>query len=123
MELLIVIGGIVLLFMVLNLRARVQNLEQKIKTGEMKPIPEANYQPPISQPETQTQTPATSQPQPESMLTSQAGFDRFVGWIKEDWLLKLGAMLLLIAFGWLTTYAFLNNWIGPMGRIALGIIA
>lgn len=32
-------------------------------------------------------------------------------------------MLLLIGFGWLTTYAFLNNWIGPMGRIALGIIA
>src|SRR3989344_1571609 len=123
MELLIFIGGIVLLFMVLNLRARVQNLEQKMKIGEKLHTPEANYQPPISQPETQTQTPATSQPQPESMLTSQAGFDRFVGWIKEDWLLKLGAMLLLIAFGWLTTYAFLNNWIGPMGRIALGIIA
>src|SRR3989338_1343977 len=123
MELLIFIGGIVLLFMVLNLRARVQNLEQKMKIGEKLHTPEANYQPPISQPETQTQTPATRQPQPESMLTSQAGFDRFVGWIKEDWLLKLGAMLLLIAFGWLTTYAFLNNWIGPMGRIALGIIA
>ncbi|MBI2439431.1 MAG: DUF2339 domain-containing protein [Candidatus Moranbacteria bacterium] len=44
-------------------------------------------------------------------------------WLKEDWLLKLGVVLLLIGFGWLTTYAFLNNWIGPMGRIALGIVA
>lgn len=49
--------------------------------------------------------------------------NRFVNWLKEDWLLKLGAMLLLIGFGWLTTYAFMNNWIGPVGRITLGIIA
>lgn len=49
--------------------------------------------------------------------------DSFAVWLKEDWLLKLGALLLLIGFGWLASYAFLNNWIGPMGRIALGIIA
>ncbi|TSC69428.1 MAG: Uncharacterized protein G01um101470_1052, partial [Parcubacteria group bacterium Gr01-1014_70] len=55
--------------------------------------------------------------------TGPTSFDTFVEWLKEDWLLKLGALLLLIGFGWLTTYAFLNNWIGPMGRIALGIIA
>lgn len=48
---------------------------------------------------------------------------KFVEWLKEDWLLKLGALLLIIGFGWLTTYAFLNNWIGPMGRIAIGIVA
>ena len=50
-------------------------------------------------------------------------FNRFTSWIKEDWLLKLGGLLLIIGFGWLTTYAFLNNWVGPMGRITLGIIA
>ncbi|MBI5732844.1 DUF2339 domain-containing protein, partial [Candidatus Jorgensenbacteria bacterium] len=48
---------------------------------------------------------------------------KFVNWLKDDWLLKLGALLLLIGFGWLATYAFLNNWIGPMGRIVLGILA
>lgn len=47
----------------------------------------------------------------------------FAAWIKDNWLMKLGAFLLLIGFGWLTTYAFMNNWIGPMGRIALGITA
>ena len=52
-----------------------------------------------------------------------ASSSRFLEWLKEDWLLKLGALFLLIGFGWLTSYAFLNNWIGPMGRIALGIIA
>ena len=63
--------------------------------------------------------------QPSTALTQaeQNWFDKFTDWLKEDWLLKLGALLLLIGFGWFTTYAFLNNWIGPMGRIALGIVA
>lgn len=63
------------------------------------------------------------QPAVAPIKTEPTSFDKFVEWLKEDWLLKLGALLLLIGFGWLTTYAFLNNWIGPMGRIALGIVA
>jgi hypothetical protein len=55
--------------------------------------------------------------------TEQTALDRFFAWMKEDWLLKLGALLLVIGFGWLTTYAFLNNWIGPMGRITFGLVA
>ncbi len=42
-------------------------------------------------------------------------------WLSNDWPMKVGALLILLAFGWLTTYAFINNWIGPMGRIALGV--
>jgi uncharacterized membrane protein len=47
--------------------------------------------------------------------------ERFFLWLRDDWLLKLGALLLLIALGWFTTYAFMNNWIGPMGRIMIGL--
>lgn len=54
---------------------------------------------------------------------SQASGHTFIAWLKEDWLLKLGGFLLLIGFGWLTTYAFMNDWIGPVGRITLGILA
>lgn len=67
-----------------------------------------------------------AQPSSPDVLPAQTGptsSEKFVAWMKEDLLLKFGALLLLIGFGWLTTYAFLNNWIGPMGRIALGIIA
>ncbi len=49
--------------------------------------------------------------------------EKLIEWLKRDWLLKLGALLLLLGFAWFATYAFANNWIGPMGRIALGIIA
>lgn len=45
-----------------------------------------------------------------------------IDWIKEDFMVKLGAFLLLLAFGWFVSYAFENDWIGPMGQIMLGLI-
>lgn len=49
--------------------------------------------------------------------------ERFGTWIKEDWLMKLGGFLFIIGCGWFVSYAFANNWIGPVGRISIGIIA
>jgi uncharacterized membrane protein len=37
-------------------------------------------------------------------------------------MVKLGGFLLLIALGWFVSYAFANNWIGPAGRVTLGIL-
>lgn len=53
----------------------------------------------------------------------EVGQGTFAAWLKEDWLMKLGGFLLLIGFGWLVTYAFTHDWIGPMGRITMGIMA
>lgn len=49
--------------------------------------------------------------------------ETFSVWLKEDWLMKLGGFLFIIGCGWFVSYAFANNWIGPVGRISLGIIA
>ncbi|OIO51243.1 MAG: hypothetical protein AUJ45_01040 [Parcubacteria group bacterium CG1_02_50_68] len=49
--------------------------------------------------------------------------ERFGMWIKEDWLMKIGGFLFIIGCGWFVSYAFANNWIGPVGRISIGIIA
>lgn len=48
---------------------------------------------------------------------------RVGAWLKEDWLLKVGALLILIALGWFVSYAFINDWVGPIGRISLGLVA
>lgn len=45
-----------------------------------------------------------------------------ISWIKQDFMVKLGGFLLLIALGWFVSYAFANNWIGPAGRVTLGIL-
>lgn len=121
----LVLSGIVALVLVLNLRSRVRRLEQSIGGKIPRLEPKSNYQ---------TQSSLQSQPQQFNVFTPNqssvvslqvepTSSNKFTKWLKEDWLMKLGALLLLIGFGWLTTYAFLNNWIGPMGRIAIGIIA
>ena len=43
-------------------------------------------------------------------------------WFVEDWPMKVGSLLLLIGLGWFVSYAFMNNWIGEMGRIMLGLL-
>lgn len=43
-------------------------------------------------------------------------------WLKENTLLKIGVLLVLLGFGWFVSYAFIHDWIGPVGRIALGFI-
>lgn len=56
-------------------------------------------------------------------LTKPSAFDHFIEWLKDDWLLKLGAFILLLGFAWLSSYAIANNWISPAARIALGVAA
>jgi len=111
---------IVLVGVIFWLHRRVSNLEEQMQAG-------------VSQ-QRSTQTKVSSIPaavpvqqthEPQAPIVEDQGptaMDKFVEWAKEDWLLKLGALLLLIGFGWLVSFAFANNWIGPAGRIALGLI-
>jgi uncharacterized membrane protein len=46
----------------------------------------------------------------------------FVEWIQKDFMMKVGAFLLLCAVGLFVSYAFANNWIGETGRIVLGLL-
>jgi uncharacterized membrane protein len=118
------IVALVLFLMVLSLRTRVKRLEDL--SGALPrttPMVAQGGQP------TPVVAQATSAPAGVPTIPAQSYYggpsagDRFIAWLKEDWLLKLGALLLLIGFGWLVSYAFLQNWIGPMGRIALGLCA
>lgn len=103
---------LVILFVVLfiksnNLKARVSNLEKKLgSTPEPQVIDEQAA--PVVQ---------------NVVLESNTTADQFIDWLRDDWLMKLGGFLLLIGFGWFTTYAFMHDWIGPGGRITLGILA
>jgi uncharacterized membrane protein len=125
MEIIYFIVTVVLSVFVLNLRARVEKLELIIKKG-MVGQPAHQPQAPTSESEIAPPLGVIQPPSTQSLPTMAPEVDfenKFIKWLKEDWLLKLGAMLLLIGFGWLTTYAFMNNWIGPMGRIVLGLLA
>lgn len=58
-----------------------------------------------------------------NVVGEDGAFSRFIDWIKDDFLMKVGAFLLILALAWFVTYAFAENWIGPVGRISLGSLA
>lgn len=56
--------------------------------------------------------------------SKKPGFeDEVFSWLKENTLSKIGVMFILLGFGWFVSYAFLHNWIGPVGRITLGFLS
>jgi len=90
-----------------------QNPEQKVSTTSIRP------ETTIAPSPQQIQIP---NPQASTNITHPDIFTTLLNWIKEDWILKLGSLLILIGFGWFTSYLFVNNLIGPIGRILIGIL-
>ncbi|MBP7832506.1 MAG: DUF2339 domain-containing protein [Candidatus Levybacteria bacterium] len=45
----------------------------------------------------------------------------FFNWFAKDWPFKVGAIFILLGVGWFLTYAFVNNLIGPVGRLGIGL--
>jgi len=97
-----------------NVISRIEALEKRVEkienmiggTMSVEPRKEVSYEKPVAK-----------EPSKPTWIT-----DLF-RWLKEDWLMKLGAFLLILALGWFVTYAFANDWIGPVGRITLGTVA
>ncbi len=43
-------------------------------------------------------------------------------WFLHEWPMKVGALLVLSAIGWMATYAMIHDIIGPVGRTALAFV-
>lgn len=122
MEPLIIVGVIFLVlwivtpFMVFSLSGRVRRLEEALQSGNIPSRPADAVK------SARAETSADQEFVQSYVPSGPTASSKLVAWLKEDWLLKMGGLLLLLGFGWLATYAFMNNWIGPMGRIGLGIL-
>ncbi len=57
--------------------------------------------------------PASAQ-QPEASLESRIG---------SQWFNRIGILTVLIGVAWFLKFAFDNHWIGPLGRILIGLVA
>lgn len=103
---------------------RLENEVKQLRSGQMTRAGDV----PMSAPEAAdiyaTRMQAQEVSHASQLVTHEpSGVHQFLAWLKEDFFVKLGAFLLLVAFGWFVNYAFANNWIGPMGRITLGLVA
>src|SRR5690348_2445999 len=117
---------------VAELSGRLQRLEQQLSAGTAKrepAIPRAPQPPPLrSAAPMPAGTPAAPQkPLPQRLavpLASSAGevvnLERKIG---QDWLNRNGIIAILIGVSYFLKYAFENNWIGPSGRVTIGIFA
>ncbi len=81
-----------------------------------------------------SQSDVPSQQQPHSAIgdriTSHVGGDihnddvlvRFFSWMRDDWPLKVGGLLIILAVGWFISYAATVGWLTEMMRVVLGYI-
>ena len=102
---------IYLLVTVYDLKKRINKLspEKKLVSVQKEPVKH----------KIETEEIAESPAEPDE----ETSIGRFFTWFSRDWPLKVGALFILFGFVWLVTYAFMNNWIGPAGRIIIGLLA
>jgi len=128
------------------LTARVYQLEQKAALEPETPQPEVR-QPVLPQAPKQATAPAPAgtmltpshvddapgrrpsgqmppQQRPLTLLSTpssaDAGFEKQIG---QYWLNRIGIVAILFGVSYFLKYAFENNWIGPAGRVAIGLLA
>ena len=67
--------------------------------------------------------PALSSPMSRGRMTSDAGEGNFEEVVAGRWLNYVGILALLFAVTFFLKYAFDNNWVGPRGRVGIGLLA
>src|SRR5579864_7437593 len=118
-----------------ELTTRIYRIERKLgmdpqSAAEVPPTPSIHPPPPV--PSVTTATPLSPPPagppanyiplisaaafktEPETNLESRIG---------SHWLNRIGIAALLIGISYFLKFAFDNNWIGPAGRVTIGLIA
>jgi uncharacterized membrane protein len=122
--------------LVAQLTERVYRLEQRLgfqapsevkAEGEPAAVPSPLPLPPAGQQTTVVQpvmrVPAIP-PRPDlSEAARPAGEPDLESRIGSQWLNRIGIVAMLIGVSFFLKYAFENNWIGPAGRISIGLIA
>ncbi len=111
------------------LEARVRELQQEVAALRGKGEGEQAATP--SSPEVPESPPASAEPSPQPVATATAGRKpRRAAWRDIDfesliggrWLNRIGILTLLIAAAFFLRYAFENEWIGPTGRVLIGLV-
>ncbi len=70
--------------------------------------------------ETITTAPKQVVPEPEpSFFERHPDIEKFIG---ENLINKIGIAILVLAIGFFVKYAIDKNWIGPLGRVAIGVL-
>ncbi len=111
-----------------SLTMRVHNLEQRItpeSAAARPPVTTQSAEPPLSTvapPPRPAAPPLINPPQFQKVAAPKADRD-LEGKIGKIWLNRIGIVALLFGVSYFLKYAFDSNLIGPIGRVAIGILA
>jgi len=119
-----------------ELTTRIYRIERRLQM-DVKPLPErlptepgvvaAPPPPPLETPPSVAQKPAATvppishvPPRPSTVTLPNADLESRIG---SHWLNRIGIAALLIGISYFLKFAFENNWIGPAGRVTIGLVA
>src|SRR5689334_18356941 len=108
------------------LTARIYKLEQRTGiTPEPRPAAAAAPPQPAVTASAQPSTLPAAAPPGLASVSSPSWWEKdgLEANIGRHWLNRIGIIAILIGVSYFLKYAFDNNWIGPSGRIAIGLIA
>jgi uncharacterized membrane protein len=109
------------------LTARVHQLEQRAgiePTPYQAPAaPSAAAAPPPPPPPVVSTQPPGAPPSVAGTPAAPPPRDNLEGKIGKVWINRIGIVAILCGVAYFIQYAFQNNWIGPAGRVAIGIVA
>jgi uncharacterized membrane protein len=108
-----------------DLTARVHRLEQQVGTQEPGADPRQPASAVISSPPRPSPPPAvptlSESPQPPAPARqTSSDLETRIG---SHWLNRIGIAAVLVGVSFFLKYAFENNWIGPSGRVVIGLLA
>ncbi len=109
-----------------ELTTRVYRMEQRLQMAAPTPPPPAKPEPaatvgsPVSAPRPAPPPIIPLRAGIAASVKSQANLESRIG---SHWLNRIGIAALLIGVSYFLKFAFDNNWIGPAGRISIGLVA
>ena len=111
-----------------ELTARVFRLERALNlpSGVAAEVPRTHApSPPSSAAEPKPAPPAMPSipPRPASVVSGKQSSADLESRIGSHWLNRIGIAAVLIGVSYFLKFAFDNNWIGPAGRVAIGLLA
>ena len=108
-----------------ELTARVYRLEQALNLQPGLPHPGSTAEtPPPAVPLAPPYPIVADNPSPQSQVPSaKAGGADLESRIGSHWLNRIGIAAVLIGVSYFLKFAFDNNWIGPAGRVTIGLLA
>ena len=108
-----------------ELTARVFRLERalNLQPGLPQPASTAETPPPTVRRRRRTRSLPTVQALRAQVPSAKAGGADLESRIGSHWLNRIGIAAVLIGVSYFLKFAFDNNWIGPAGRVAIGLLA